>query len=147
MIVDKNSTQSIGYSGTVTITYKRNGMTIMSQKHNTGTVKLFEYLAGTLCGNNESSYMPLFIQAYDEVTGGSPIFNALVPKTSSIPMSIDGGCAAVFKFIIPYSMIGMDVNALRLELLNNRDTPEVLATVSESSGFFKGDGKTNIEIT
>ena len=95
-----NVTQQIGYQGSVSISYVKNGKIKQSVKqHNEGTSYLFQLLASAITGQNIANEIPRFIMLND--ASGNPILFYKPQFTGGKPIISSGIAKAQFTAYIP----------------------------------------------
>ena len=150
--VENKSSQNIGYSGNVSISFIRGGRTVKKTYHNNGTELFFAYIMNFVGQkSNPENRMPSQIRAYKD---NAPLFASSVTKNSSVETGryVDpdteeaSGYYAKLTFIVPASVILQNEVCNKLELTNNISEPLAILTDDSGEGFFTGDGRTNLKI-
>ena len=149
----KNTSQ-IEYTGNVTIKVERNGEVVqVIDGHNSGTYRLFEFIAKCLAGLYESSYGPKYIQCFHS-TSATPDLSSLTSLSGVIPVGTttyetptNTQSIAKLTFTIPGVVFpdGVVVNYFALynyKDYNNQANP--MATYYLSTGLSGLDRNSNI---
>lgn len=166
MVKTKKSEQqgnaSIGYAGNVEIKLMRGKKVIKTIKnHNSGKLPLFSFLANSLIGQFDNGGTPRYVilgfTAVGDAEAEQVSSNAIPYSNVSLETSSteeDTSASAVFKFLIPFSLVvtGLEVNVIRLYNqnsigFNNHIASFVLRTPDGQLDSFESDGKSNILIT
>ena len=156
----KTKNSAIGYSGKVTVKILHGNKVVKTYRnHNTGTYRLFEFIARCLGNTYNEMYAPRFVRAFniegefteeeiinhlDDVISGPIAYNKIDVTTNvDSENSLNDSSTVIFSFLIPASLIFDNqtrMNALALYSLTTYDDESIASPMA----YVKLD--TNIQI-
>ena len=159
MSIKKTKKSTVGYTGNVTVKVLHGNKVVKTyKKHNTGTYRLFEYIARCLGNTYDEMYAPRFIRAFyiddienipdselhtylsENVISGAIAYSRIEVKSDEAEQT----ATVTFSFLVPNSLIydnQLYINALAMYSLTTYDD----ASIEDPMAYVKLDNK--IEVT